>query len=153
MKIEFKGKTIDKIKVGDTAFFAKTISESDVVQYAGITGDVNPIVVDEEFAAKTHFKKPLVHGMLLASFFSNVVGTKLPGPGTIHVSYKVDFAKPVHIGDTVEIKVEVTEIYKETNSIRMDVEIINQAGVKVMTGMGIVMPPTKDMGYEKAKPE
>ncbi len=151
MNIEFKGKTIDKIKVGDTAYFAKTISESDVVQYAGITGDVNPVIVDEEFAAKTHFKKPVVHGMLLASLFSNVVGTKLPGPGSVHVSYKVSFINPVYIGDTVEIKVEVVEIFKETNSVKMDVELMNQDGVQVMKGMGVVMPPTADMGYEKAK--
>jgi len=145
LKIDFIGKTIDEIKVGDTAAFAKTISESDVVQYAGITGDVNPIIVDEEFAFTTPYKKRLVHGMLVASFFSNIVGTKLPGPGTIHISYKVRFLTPGFIGDTLQTKVKVTEIDKSINYVTLEVVCINQNGVVVMEGSGVVMPPTKDM--------
>ncbi len=145
MKIDFIGKTIDEIKVGDTAAFAKTISESDVVQYAGITGDVNPIIVDEEFAFTTPYKKRLVHGMLVASFFSNIVGTKLPGPGSIHISYKVRFLKPSFIGDTLQTKVTVTEVDKSKNYVTLQVTCMNQNGVPVMEGSGVVMPPTPDM--------
>lgn len=143
MKIDFIGKSINEIKIGDKAYFAKTISESDIIQYAGITGDVNPIIVDEEFAKKTPFKKRLVHGMLIASFFSNIVGTKLPGPGTTHISYKVKFIKPAYIGDTIQTKVEVLEINKEKNTILLDVECMNQNGILIMKGNGVVFPPIK----------
>jgi 3-hydroxybutyryl-CoA dehydratase len=135
------GKTIDEIKVGDKAYFAKTISESDIVQYSGITGDVNPIAVDATFASKTRYKKRVAHGMLIASFFSNIIGTKLPGPGSIHVSYKVKFTKPVFIGDTVETKVEIVAVDKNNNTVDVLVESINQEGVVVLTGSGVVSPP------------
>lgn len=145
MKIDFIGKTVHDIKVGDTAFFAKTISESDILQYAGITGDVNPIIVDEEFAKKTPYKKRVVHGMLIASFFSNIVGTKLPGPGSGHINYKVKFIKPAFIGDTIQTKVEVLEINIEKNTVLLDVECINQEGNIIMKGTGVVLPPLKEM--------
>ena len=135
------GKTVDQISVGDKAYFAKTISESDIVQYSGITGDVNPIAVDATFASKTRYKKRIAHGMLIASFFSNIVGTKLPGPGSIHVSYKVRFEKPVFIGDTVETKVEVTSVNEKENTIDVVVESINQDGVVVLSGSGVISPP------------
>ena len=135
------GKKITDIKIGDTAYFAKTISESDVNMYAGVTGDVNPMIVDEEFAKKTKYGRRIAHGMLIASFFSNIVGTKLPGPGTMHKSYKVRFLKPVFIGDSIETKVEVVQVCTDTNTVEVQVECINQDGEKVLEGQGLVFPP------------
>ena len=79
------GKTIDELKVGDVAEFAKTISESDIYLYAGVTGDVNPVHINEAYAQKTFFKTRIAHGMLLGGFISTVVENKLPGPGTIQL--------------------------------------------------------------------
>lgn len=79
-----KGKTINELKVGDSASFTKTVSEHDVYSFAGITGDFNPAHINEEYAKKTFFKKRIAHGMLSAGFISTVLGTKLPGPGTIY---------------------------------------------------------------------
>ena len=85
------GKTIDELNVGDSAKFSKTISESDIYQFAGVTGDFNPAHVDEEYAKNTYFKTRIAHGMLTASFISTVIGTMLPGPGTIYMKQAVSF--------------------------------------------------------------
>jgi acyl dehydratase len=97
--------------------------------------------VDDEFAKKNRFGKRIVHGMLIASFFSNIVGNKLPGPGSVFVSYKVKFKKPVFIGDTVETKVEIIRIDKEKCHIELAVSCINQNGELVMEGNSVVQPP------------
>ena len=104
------GKTIDALNIGDRAEFTKTISESDVYLYAGITGDLNPAHINEPYAANTFFKTRIVHGMLPAGFISAVIGTQLPGPGTIYVSQTIHFKAPVSFGDTITASVEVIEI-------------------------------------------
>lgn len=104
------GKTIHEIEVGDKAQFAKTVSESDVYLYAGITGDSNPAHINEEYAKKTVFKTRIAHGMLSAGFISAILGLHLPGPGTIYVSQTLQFLAPVRIGDTITAAVEVVDI-------------------------------------------
>jgi 3-hydroxybutyryl-CoA dehydratase len=135
------GETITELRIGDTAEFSKTISESDIYTYAGITGDLNPAHIDEEYAKKTFFKTRIAHGMLLAGFISAVVGTKLPGPGTVYVKQELDFLAPVHIGDTITARVEVSEIIKEKNRVRMHTLCINQNGDAVLNGEALVSPP------------
>ena len=135
------GKTIAELRVGDTAEFSKTISESDIYTYAGITGDLNPAHIDEEYAKKTFFKARIAHGMLLAGFISAVVGTKLPGPGTIYVKQELNFLAPVHIGDTITARAEVSEIAKENNRVRMHTVCVNQNGDAVLSGEALVSPP------------
>ena len=83
--------TMQELKVGQSDSFSKTITETDVYLFAGITGDLNPAHVDEEYAQNTRFGKRIAHGMLSAGLISNVLGTKLPGPGTIYLSQQVDF--------------------------------------------------------------
>ena len=95
------GKTVNEIKVGDSAEFAKTISEADIYLFAGVTGDLNPFHVNEEYSKKTYFKGRIAHGMLLAGFISTVVGCKLPGPGAIYVKQELKFMAPARIGDTI----------------------------------------------------
>jgi 3-hydroxybutyryl-CoA dehydratase len=95
------GKTLDELKVGDSAKFSKTISESDVYLFAGITGDFNPAHVDEEYAKNTNFKTRIAHGMLTASFISTVIGTMLPGPGSIYMRQAVNFLATNQDGTTV----------------------------------------------------
>lgn len=136
-----RGKTIDEIKVGDQAEFAKTISETDVYLYAGLTGDYNPAHIDEEYAKNTFFKTRIAHGMLSAGLISAVIGTKLPGPGTIYLDQSLKFLAPVRIGDTVTARVEIIEIRPENNRVRLETSCANQDGVTVLKGEAVVSPP------------
>jgi len=135
------GKTMDQLNVGDSAEFGKTVSESDIYLYAGITGDLNPVHINEAYAKKTFFKTRICHGMLSAGFFSTVLGTALPGQGTIYLRQEVDFLAPVRIGDTITARVEVIEKDAEKNRIRLRTSGRNQEGVLVMDGIAVVSPP------------
>jgi len=126
------GKSISEIKIGDTAQFSKTISESDIYLYAGITGDLNPAHVNEEYASKTFFRTRIAHGMLVAGFVSTVLANQLPGPGTIYVSQELNFLAPVRIGDTLTARVEVTEVMPEKNRVRLITTCVIQDGTKVL---------------------
>ena len=136
-----KGKTIHEIKVGDTAEFTKTITEADVVLFAGITGDFNPAHVNQVWAASTRFQGRIAHGMLSAGIVSAVLGMYLPGPGTIYLSQELRFLAPVHIGDTITARVEVQELVKEKNRVRLRTTCQNQDGTIVVDGTAIVLPP------------
>jgi 3-hydroxybutyryl-CoA dehydratase len=138
-----QGKTIEEIQVGDTAEFAKTVSESDIYQYAGITGDFNPAHVNEAFAANTFFKTRIAHGMLSAGFISNVLGNQLPGPGAIYVSQELKFLAPVHISDTIKAVVEVIKADTEKNRVTLKTRCINQDGTVVIDGEAVLSPGKK----------
>lgn len=103
----------EDISVGQSAIFAKTVTEADIAAFAGVSGDFNPVHVNEEFASKTMFKGRIAHGMLSAGFISTVFGMRLPGPGAIYVSQLLKFKAPVKIGDTVVARVEVTGMVPE----------------------------------------
>ena len=134
---------VTKIKVGDKASFQKTISESDVYQFAGITGDLNPAHVNLVIANKSIFEDRVVHGMLLGGLISAVLGMYLPGPGTIYLEQNLKFKKPVFFGDTIKAIVEVKEIIIEKNRIKLETICINQNGIIVLEGYAIVIPPNK----------
>lgn len=134
------GKTIDQLKVGDVAEFAKTVTETDIYLYAGITGDFNPAHVNEEYAKNTFFKTRIAHGMLTAGFISAIIANQLPGPGTIYLNQNLSFLAPVHIGDTITGRVEVIELM-EKNRVRLKTTCTNQEGVIVLSGEGLVSPP------------
>ena len=95
------GKSIEQIEVGDADEFTKTISESDIYLFAGVTGDLNPAHINETYAKDTFFKSRIAHGMLLAGFISAVIGMKLPGPGAIYIRQELKFLAPARIGDTI----------------------------------------------------
>lgn len=135
------GKTIDELKIGEKEQFAKTISESDVYLYAGVTGDLNPAHINEEYAGKTFFKTRIAHGMLSAGSISAVIATKLPGPGTVYIGQNLNFKAPVRIGDTITATAEVSEIIKDKNRIRMKTTCVNQEGTLVLEGEAFVSPP------------
>ena len=135
------GKTIDELKIGDTAEFSKTVSESDIYQYAGVTGDFNPAHINEDYAKKTFFKTRIAHGMLSAGFISTVIGTKLPGTGSIYIKQDLNFLAPVRIGDTITARVEVTEIMDGKNRVRLKTVCVNQEGNPVLDGQAVVSPP------------
>jgi 3-hydroxybutyryl-CoA dehydratase len=135
------GKTIDQLKIGDAAEFGKTVSESDIYLYAGVTGDFNPAHLNEVYAGKTYFKKRIAHGMLTAGFVSGLLGVSLPGPGTIYIRQELDFLAPVHIGDTITARVEIVEIMDQKNRIAVRTTCVNQDGTMVLDGRAIVSPP------------
>ncbi len=135
------GKTIDQLKIGDRAEFGKTISESDIYLYAGVTGDFNPAHLNEVYAKKTYFKTRIAQGMLTAGFISGLLGVSLPGPGTIYIRQELDFLAPVHIGDTITARVEIIEILNQKNRVTVRTTCVNQDGTMVLDGRAIVSPP------------
>jgi 3-hydroxybutyryl-CoA dehydratase len=135
------GKTINELNVGDAAEFSKTISESDVYLFAGITGDLNPAHINEAYAQKTFFKTRIAHGMLSAGFISAVLGNQLPGPGSIYVRQELNFLAPMRIGDTITARVEVVEKIAEKNRVKLRTTCVNQDGTKVTDGEAVISPP------------
>ena len=131
--------TIQEMKIGDHASVTKTVSETDVYLFAGITGDLNPAHTNEVAASKTMFKTRIAHGMLGAGFISAVLGMYLPG--TIYMGQELKFTKPVHIGDTVTATATVEEIILEKNRVILDTTVVNQDGEVVIKGKATVMPP------------
>jgi len=127
-----------KLKIGDSAEISKTFSESDIYNFAGICGDFNPLHIDSEAAAKSPFKKRVVHGMLVASLISAVLGTVLPGKNTIYLEQNLQFKAPVFIGDTITARVEVAELQPQKNVARFKTAVINQSGTKVIEGYAVI---------------
>jgi 3-hydroxybutyryl-CoA dehydratase len=138
-----KGKSIDQIKIGDFDTFSKTISESDIYNFAGITGDLNPAHINEDYAKDTFFKGRIAHGMLLAGFISAVIGMKLPGPGTIYIKQEVVFKGPAKIGDTITARVEVIDINVEKNRVKLKTTCRNQDDKELVDGEALISPPKK----------
>ena len=137
------GKTIEELSPGDSAEFTKTVSESDIYLYAGITGDFNPAHINHEYAANTFFKARIAHGMLSAGFISAVIGTKLPGPGTIYREQNLKFMAPVHINDTIKAVVEVISIDLEKKTVTLATRCFKQDDTLVLDGTALVNPPRK----------
>jgi 3-hydroxybutyryl-CoA dehydratase len=123
------------------AEFSKTVSESDIYLYAGVTGDFNPAHINEDYAKQTFFKTRIAHGMLSAGFISMVIGNKLPGTGSIYVTQNLEFLAPVRIGDTITARVEIVDIVDEKNRVRLKTTCFNQEGTQVLGGEAVVSPP------------
>ena len=131
----------DQITIGDSAAFSKTLSESDIYLFAGITGDLNPAHVNSVTAGEGMFKQRIAHGMLSASFISTVLAMHLPGPGTIYVSQEVQFRAPVFIGDTLTARAEATEKLEERRWVKFHTTVTNQHDKVVVDGHAVVIPP------------
>lgn len=136
-----KGLSIEQLSVGSSASFTKTVTEADVYLFAGISGDLNPAHINEEYAKNTAFKGRIAHGILGASFISTVLGMYMPGPGTIYMKQELKFLAPVRIGDTITAKAEVVDMIKEKNRVTLKTICTNQNGVLVIDGEALVSPP------------
>ncbi len=136
-----KGKTINDIKIGDFAEHTKTVAESDVYLFAGITGDFNPAHTNAADAARGMFKERIAHGMLSAGFISAVLGMQLPGPGAIYLGQTLKFTAPVKFGDTVTARAEVIDRNVDRNRIILKTTCTNQDGKVVVDGEATIMPP------------
>lgn len=135
------GTSYDDLEVGMSASFSKTISESDVYLFAGITGDFNPMHVNEDFAKSTPFGTRIAHGGLPQSLIANVLGMKLPGLGTVALEVTVRYKGPVFIGDTVTATAEVAEKLEKKRWVKMSLRWTNQKGELVSEGTALVIPP------------
>lgn len=124
-------------EVGDSAEVSKTLTETDVYNFAGICGDFNPVHVNKVAAEKSRFGRQVCHGMLVSSFISTVLGMYLPGPGTIYLEQNTKFTKPVYIGDTIIVRAKITKI--EGTIITLDTDVFNQDGERVVSGIAKVM--------------
>ena len=133
--------TIQEINIGDSTSVSKTITETDVYLFAGLTGDLNPAHVNQEASAKTMFKGRIAHGMLSAGLISTGLGMYLPGPGTIYLGQELKFTKPVRFGDTVTATATVVEKNEAKNTLKLETVCTNQNGDVVIKGMATVMPP------------
>ena len=136
------GYALNDIEVGMTASFAKTITDADILMFAGVSGDTNPVHLNEEFACGTPFKGRIAHGMLTASLISTALGTKLPGPGCIYLSQSLRFKAPVRIGDTVVARATVVELNAEKRRARFKTEC-TVAGKVVLDGEAEIMVPAR----------
>lgn len=135
------GKTINEIEIGDSASFTKTISETDVYLFAGITGDFNPMHMNEEYAKITPFKTRIAHGPIAACLIAPVLGLKLPGLGTIAVESSSRYLAPTMIGDTITARGEVIAKDEKRNLVTLKLTFTNQNKVLVTDGQVTVMPP------------
>ena len=145
---DLTGYYIEDLKEGMVATFAKTVTETDITLFAGITGDVNPVHTNREYAYDTMFKGRIAHGMLTASFISTVLGTKLPGPGCIYMSQTLQFKAPVRDGDTAHAKVVVKEIDRVKNRVLLETTV-SVSGKPVVVGEALLLVPSKKSKKKK----
>ena len=118
--VDSAGYFIDDLEVGMSAMFGKTITEADILMFSGVSGDTNPVHLDEEYAGSTMFEGRIAHGILVGSLISTVLGTRLPGPGAVYVSQTLKFMAPVRAGDTVRARVTITDIEIEKKRVKLD---------------------------------
>jgi len=138
------GKTIKELEIGEKAEFTKTITEADVTIFAGLTGDFNPMHMNEEFAKRTPFGTRIAHGALPIGLIAPVLGMKLPGLGTIVRKMTTRFKLPVRFGDTITAIAEVGEKNLEKNTVLMKLSWVNQEGAEIADGEVVVMPPLEE---------
>jgi 3-hydroxybutyryl-CoA dehydratase len=139
---ELHGLFFEDLKVGQTALYARTITETDIVLFAGISGDNNPVHINEEFASNTMFSGRIAHGMLSAAFISTVLGMKLPGPGAIYVSQTLRFKAPVRAGDTLNVRATVMDLVPEKRRATLST-VITVGNKVVLEGEAVVIVPLR----------
>ena len=145
------GITIEDVRVGDTAQIVRRVDDGDIASFVDAVGDYNPVHADREYAATTMFRQPIAPGIWTAGLISGVIGTRLPGPGAIYLSQELKFLKPVFFSDVITARVEVLEVLRERNRIRLKTVCTNQRGEEVLTGEALVMP--SKTGVEYVRPQ
>jgi phosphotransacetylase/acyl dehydratase len=140
---EIENRTFDEIRVGDSASLSRTLTKQDIELFAVMSGDVNPIHVDEAFARDDMFHKIIAHGMWGGTLISTLLGTELPGPGTIYRSQTLNFRNPVVLGDTVVVTVIVREKNAAKRDVILDCRVTNQTGNVVIDGVATVIAPAE----------
>lgn len=146
-----ENKTFDEINIGDSANIQRLLTVADIELFAVMSGDVNPAHVDAQFAKDDMFHKIVAHGMWAASLISTVLGTELPGPGTIYLGQTLNFEHPVSVGDIVTVTLTVINKYTEKQIIELNCECTNQENKIVINGIAKVMAPTKKVRRKRVE--
>lgn len=149
------GRTVEELEVGQVVEVSRVVRQWDIADFVASIGDRNPIHSDPAFAAMTPFREPIAPGVWTAGLVSAVIGTGLPGPGSIYVSQDLRFLKPVRVGETITARVEVVEVDRERNRVRLKTTCLNQRGEEVLVGEASVAPPKQAVRYaeDHAGPE
>jgi phosphate acetyltransferase/phosphate butyryltransferase len=151
MTDELCNRPFDQIAIGDSARLQRTLSRADIATFAVMSGDANPAHIDDEFARSTPFHHVVGHGMWLGALLSNLLGTELPGAGTVYLEQTLDFQTPVALGDTVTVSVTAREKFAEGHRVRFDCLAVNQHGQTVASGHALVQAPTEAVCRPRAR--
>lgn len=144
--------TFDEMRVGDNAQLSRTLKAEDIQLFAAMSGDVNPAHMDPEYARSTQFHGVIAHGMWGAALISTVLGTQYPGPGTIYLSQSLRFLQPLHVGDTLDVRLTVTAMDEKNHHVTMDCRCTDQRGAEVITGSALVLAPLEKVLRERLQP-
>ena len=143
MSDDLHGYYLEDLSEGISASYSKTVTEADLILFAGISGDDNPVHINEEFASQTRFKTRILHGMFSAALISCVLGTRLPGPGCIYTNQTLKFKAPVYIGDTVTTTATVVEINTERRRVKLET-VCTVKGEVVTEGVATMMVDARE---------
>src|SRR5208337_1623280 len=138
-----ENRPFDEIAVGDSSTLSRTLTKDDIALFAVMSGDVNPAHLDQQYAEASMFHRIIAHGMWGGALVSAVLGTRLPGPGTIYLGQDLQFRKPVGLGDTITVTVTAKEKRPEQRIVIFDCRCVNQNGEEVITGTAVTMAPTE----------
>ena len=141
--------TYDELEIGQSASYVRTVSEQDILLFAAVSGDTNPVHLDADYAATTQFGERIAHGMLTGALVSAALALNLPGPGSVYLGQNLKFRAPVLIGDTLTIELEVAEKNDRRKQVTINCKVLNQHGKRVATGEALAMPPTEKLQIEK----
>lgn len=140
----------DELQIGQQAEYRKTVTAQDILLFAVVSGDANPVHLDEDFAKGTVFKERIAHGMLTGSLVSAALAMRLPGPGSIYVSQSLRFRRPVRIDDTLTVQLTISEKRDDKKLVTLDCKIVNQNGEAVASGTAEVIAPTEKLQLQPA---
>jgi len=140
--------TYDELNIGDSASYTRTLTEEELILFAAVSGDVNPVHLDKEYASKTLFKERIAHGMWSGALISAALATVIPGPGTIYLEQSLNFKRPVKLEDTLTIQLTVLR-KEEGNRVAFECEVINQEDKVVVTGEATVIAPTEKISLDR----
>lgn len=139
----------EDITIGQTASYSKLIEEQDILLFAAVSGDVNPVHLDAAFAANTPFKERIAHGMLTGAVISAALAMELPGPGTVYVGQNLRFRQPLKIGDTVTVRLEVTDKKDKLKLVTLDCKAYNQHEKMIASGSAEVIAPSEKLKLQR----
>lgn len=145
---QLENRTYDELNLGDTASVTHLVTERDLTLFAVVSGDTNPVHLDESFAAATPFKGRIAHGMFSGALISAAVACEMPGPGTIYIGQEMSFLRPVRLGDEIRVDLEILEKLPK-NRVRIATRIFNQDNKKVVDGVATVMAPTEKVSMQR----
>lgn len=145
---QLENRTYDEVNVGDTASITHLVTERDLTLFAAVSGDTNPVHLDEAFAATTPFKGRIAHGMFSGALISAAVACEMPGPGTIYIGQEMSFMRPVRLGDNIRVDLEILEKLPK-NRLRIATRVFNQDNKQVVDGVATVMAPTEKVSIER----